>query len=84
MTERRRVIELSVEETDLARLATIAGSRAEPASRVERARMLPAYRRAPLFFAASRALGVHHQTMKRSIESAADGGQMAALEQPVP
>ena len=40
MTAQRRVIELSVEETDLARLAAMARSRTEPASWVERAQML--------------------------------------------
>jgi len=34
------LIELSIGDSDLARLATIARSRTEPASRVERARML--------------------------------------------
>ena len=40
MMAQRRVIELSVEETDLARLAAMARSRTEPASWVERAQML--------------------------------------------
>jgi hypothetical protein len=41
---------------DLAALRAIARSRTEPASRVERARMLLAYRENPLFFAVGRAL----------------------------
>jgi hypothetical protein len=62
MTAWRRVIALSIGEDDLAGLVSIARSRTEPASRVERARMLLAYRDDPSFFAVGRALGVHHQT----------------------
>jgi hypothetical protein len=45
-------------------------SRTEPASRVERARILLAYREDPPFFAVGRALGLHHQTVQRCIERA--------------
>ncbi len=67
MTARRRAIELSIGGEVLARLVAIARSRTEPASRVERARMLLAYREDPSFFAVGRALGVHHQTVQRCI-----------------
>jgi hypothetical protein len=40
-------------------LRSIAQSRAEPASRVERARILLVYREDPSFFAVGRALGLH-------------------------
>src|SRR5271166_4078209 len=70
MTARRRAIELSIGEEDLARLVSIARSRTEPASRVERARMLLAYRKDPSFFAVGQALGVHHQTVQRCVERA--------------
>jgi|SRR5271165_5578549 len=63
MTARRRVVELSITDEDLSRLMAIARSRTEPASRVERARMLLAYRDDPSFFAVGQALGVHHQTV---------------------
>src|SRR3974390_56366 len=56
----RRAIELSLGDTDTAKLRLIAQSRTEPASRVERARMLLAYREDPSFFAVGRALGLHH------------------------
>jgi hypothetical protein len=56
----RRAIELVIGEEDLVALRAIARSRTEPASRVERARMLLAYREDPSFFAVGRALGVHH------------------------
>jgi len=80
MTAWRRVIELSIGDADLARLSSIARSRTEPASRVERARMLLAYREDPSFFAVSQALGVHHQTVQRCIERALAYGPMAALD----
>jgi hypothetical protein len=44
MTAWRQAIELAIGEKDLAALGAIARSRTEPASRVERARMLLAYR----------------------------------------
>jgi hypothetical protein len=40
MTGWRRTIELALSEEDVARLTAVARSRTEPASRVERARML--------------------------------------------
>ena len=55
----RRAIELSLGEADTAKLRSIAQSRTEPASRVERARILLAYREDPSFFAVGRALGLH-------------------------
>ncbi len=76
----RRAIELAIGEEDLARLVSIARSRTEPASRVERARMLLAYRKDPSFFAVGRALGVHHQTVERCVERALAYGPMAALD----
>ena len=45
----RRAIELSLGEADTAKLRSIAQSRTEPASRVERARILLAYREDPRF-----------------------------------
>jgi transposase len=80
MTAWRQVIELSLERDDLAKLVSIARSRTESASRVERARMLLAYREDPSFFAVGLSLGVHHQTVQRCIERALAYGPMAALE----
>jgi transposase len=80
MTAWRRAIELSIEAEELARLASIARSRTEAASRVERARMLLAYREDPSFFAVGRALGVHHQTVQRCVERALAYGPLAALD----
>src|SRR5271155_5137857 len=80
MTARRRAIELSIAEEDLARLVSTARSRTEPASRVERARMLLAYRKDPSFFAVGQALGVHHQTVQRCVERALAYGPLAALD----
>ena len=55
----RRAIELSLTDADTAKLRSIAQSRTEPASRVERARILLAYREDPSFFAVGQALGLH-------------------------
>src|SRR3979490_11160 len=80
MTAWRQAIELSIGDEDVARLVTITRSRTEPASRVERARMLLAYRENPSFFAVAHALGVHHQTVQRCVERALAYGPMAALD----
>src|SRR6202040_1645695 len=80
MTAWRQAIELSIGDEDVARLVTITRSRTEPASRVERARMLLAYREDPSFFAVAHALGVHHQTVQRCVERALVYGPMAALD----
>ena len=63
----RRAIELSLGDEDTEKLRSIAQSRTEPASRVERARILLAYREDPSFFAVGRALGLHHQTVQRCV-----------------
>ena len=55
-------------EEDLAALRAIARSQSEPASRVERARMLLAYWDEPSFFKVGRAVGAHHQTVQRCVE----------------
>jgi transposase len=80
MTAWRRAIELSIEDADLAKLTSITRSRTEPASRVERARMLLAYREDPSFFAVGQALGAHHQTVQRCVERALAYGPIAALD----
>ena len=64
----------------MSRLTAIARSRTEPASWVERAQMLLAYRDDPSFFAVGRALGLHHQTVQRCVERAVAYGPMAALD----
>jgi transposase len=80
MTAWRQAIELAIAEKDLAALGAIARSRTEPASRVERARMLLAYREDPSFFAVAQDIGVHHQTVQRCVERALAYGPMAALD----
>src|SRR6202158_4682604 len=80
MTAWRQAIELSIGDEDVARLVTITRSRTEPASRVERARMLLAYREDRSFFAVAHSLGVHHQTVQRCVERALAYGAMVALD----
>ena len=76
----RRGFALIIEHEDLAKLRTIARSRTEPASRVERAQMLLAYRDDPSYFAVAQAMGIHHQTVQRCVERAVAYGPMAAVE----
>jgi transposase len=76
----RRAIELSLTDADTTKLRAMAQSRMEPASRVERARILLAYREDPSFFAVGQALGLHHQTVQRCVERAVAEGPIAALD----
>jgi hypothetical protein len=80
MTAWRRAFDLTIENEVLAKLTAISRSRTEPASRVERARMLLAYREDPSFFAVGQALDVHHQTVQRCVERAVVFGPLAALD----
>jgi hypothetical protein len=64
------VADLTIGEEETTKLMAITRSRTETASRVERARMLLAYRDDPSFFAVGRALGVHNQTVRRCVERA--------------
>jgi ribosomal protein S18 acetylase RimI-like enzyme len=65
MAAARRVIEVTIDEADLARLEATSRSRTAPASWVERARFLLAYRSDPSTYAVGEAVGVNHQTVKR-------------------
>src|SRR5438270_10190524 len=76
----RQAIELALSDEEIAALAAISRSRTEPASRVERARMLLAYRADPSFFAVGQALRVHHPTLQRCVEWAVAHGPLAALD----
>src|SRR5499427_6870090 len=76
----RRAIALLLGDAELEKLELIAQSRTEPASRVERARILLGYRTEPSFFAVARALGLHHQTVQRCVERAVAEGPMVALD----
>src|SRR6202046_1178913 len=76
----RQALEVVMTDEDVARLTAISRSRTEPASRVERAQMLLAYREKPSFFAVGQRLGVHHQTVQRCIERALAYGPLMALD----
>jgi len=80
MAAPRLVVDLTIEDEDMTRLMAVVRSRTEPASPVERARMLLAYRDDPSFFGVGCLLGVHHQTVQRCIERAAAFGPLAALD----
>src|SRR6266700_2528174 len=76
----RRALEVAMREEDVAHLTAVSRSRTEPASRVQRAQMLLAYRENPSFCAVGQRLGVHHQTVQRCIERALAHGPLAALD----
>jgi transposase len=80
MAAPRRVVGLAFSDEEAAELARLARSRTEPASRVERARMLLAYRQTPSFYAVGRDIGVTHQTVERCMRRAERLGVMAALD----
>ena len=76
----RRALEVAMSEEDVAHLTAVSRSRTEPASRVQRAQMLLAYRESPSFFAVGQRVGVHHQTVQRCIERALAYGPLTALD----
>jgi transposase len=75
-----QAVELAMTDEEIGKLTAISRSRTEPASRVDRARMLLAYRENPSFFLVGRKLGVHHQTVQRCVERALAYEVMAALD----
>jgi transposase len=83
MATSRRSIKLTINKADLAKLESIARSRTEPAGRVERSRILLAYRQDPSFYAVGQAMGLHAQTVQRCIERAKAEGALAALDERV-
>jgi transposase len=80
MAAPRRVVDLSIGADDLARLESIARSRTEPAIRVERARLLLAYRANPSSSAVGEQIGVMRHTVRRCVRRAQHLGVMAALD----
>src|ERR1700721_907501 len=95
MAALRKVVEISIGAADAATLQSIARSRTEPASRVERARMLLRYRDDPSHYAVGRAVGGTHrpatprlgraggvtpQTVQRCLVRAIRFGVMEALD----
>src|SRR5271170_1394937 len=80
MAARRRVVAISIEDEDMARLETIARSRTAPAGWVERARILLAYHADPSTYSVGEAIGVSHQTVQRCLARAVRFGVIAALD----
>jgi transposase len=80
MAQWRRAIELVMTDEEIESLSGLSRSRTEPARRVERARMLLAYRETPSFYAVGRSLGAHHQTVERCVERTLAYGALAALD----
>src|SRR4030081_2480010 len=76
----RQALEVVMTDEDVARLLIVSRSRTEPASRVQRAQMLLAYRENPSFFAVGQRGGVHHPTVQRCIKRALAYGPLMALD----
>ena len=80
MVALRQALALAIDDDELAQLTTIARSLTAPASRVERAHILLAYRDEPCFFAVSQALWLHHQSVQRCVKKAVALGPLGALD----
>jgi transposase len=81
MAAPRRVVELSIGSDEVSLLESIARSRTEPAIRVERARMLLAYRANPSSTAVGEQIGVMRHTVRRCVRRAQRLGAVAALDE---
>jgi hypothetical protein len=80
MAAPRRIIALVMDDRQRQQLQEIARSRTEPASRVERARIILAYSAEPSAYAVARAIGVTQQKVGRCLERAAEVGVIEALD----
>jgi transposase len=80
MAAPRRVIGLVSDAAQRQQLQEIARSRSEPASRVERARIILGYLAQPSAYAVARAVGVTAQTVSRCVDRAAELGVIEALD----
>src|ERR1700685_3140532 len=80
MAAARGVMDLEFTEEELADLERVSRSRTEPASHVQRASILLAYRRTPSLYATGRAIGVTHQTVERCLRRAQHLGVKATLK----
>jgi transposase len=80
MAAPRRVIALVSDAGQRQQLQEIARSRTEPASRVERARIILEYLAEPSAYAVARTVGVTSQTVTRCLERAAELGVIEALD----
>ncbi len=80
MVAPRRVIALPTDAGQQQRLLGVSRSRTEPASRVERARIILAYLEDPSAYGVARLIGVTHQTVTRCLERAAELGVIEALD----
>jgi transposase len=74
------VIEVTFTEEELEDLERISRSRTEPASHIQRARILLTYRQTPSLYATGRAIEVTHQTVERCLRRARTLGVKEALD----
>src|ERR1700756_1244532 len=80
MVAPRRVIALPSNKEQRQHLREISRSRTEPASRVERARIILSYLEEPSAYVVARTIGVTQQTVTRCLERAAELGVIEALD----
>lgn len=80
MSGQRRIVKLRFRRKDVSELEAISRSRTEAASRVDRARVLLAYRADRSFYAVSQTLSMSYQTVRRCLERAEELGVMASLD----
>jgi transposase len=80
MAAPRGVIALVSDAAQRQHLQEISRSRTEPASRVERARIILTYLAEPSAYAVARTVGVTQQTVTRCLERAAELGVIEALD----
>src|ERR1700676_2075405 len=76
----RQAVEVAMTDEEVARLMAISRPRTEPASRVERAQLLLAYREKPSVFSVGPRLCVPHWTVPRCSERALAEGPLMALD----
>ena len=74
MVAPRRVIALPTDAEQRQCLLEISRSRTEPASRVERARIILAYLEEPSAYEVARTIGVTHQTVTRCLQRGQNWG----------
>jgi hypothetical protein len=80
MAARRQIIEIAITDDEAAELEAVSHSRTQPACRIERARIMLAYRADPSTYAVGEALRITHQTVQRCLTRAVRLGVMAALD----
>ena len=80
MSGQGRIVKLRFRRKDVSELEAISRSRTEAASRVDRARVLLAYRADRSFYAVSQTLSMSYQTVRRCLERAEELRHLPELD----